>query len=221
MLKDNLSPDAIMELKPEHLADFCEKMLSAKELINEVERDHKLGGRKGLCQYLGIGESTLSGWLREDRIPQAAKEAYVLRRALCVLQGEIRNLRLQQSMRLKTEELTIFKNGEGYDLCIFRKDEDSALVPQIIAENIRDINNARMLSTSINSINMLERTKEHLEWAEDALRNSDEKDVVEVADEIDMLVNDINEQCSFATDYGKWKRDFCVVPLTDKELFEL
>jgi hypothetical protein len=65
---------------------LAEELLTVEDLKAEFE-----GGlrRKVFCEFLGIGESTLSTWLQSARIPRMAAISYVLLAAVRSSSGEI------------------------------------------------------------------------------------------------------------------------------------
>ena len=54
--------------KPDNqpLLDFLDKVVTPYA-------EKKIGSRKAFCDAFGIGESTLSGWSKEGRIPRSAR----------------------------------------------------------------------------------------------------------------------------------------------------
>lgn len=149
MLRDHLVIDAIYELTPHKAAEFCEGALDGERLVADVE-DFAPFGRKGLCEYLDIGESTLSGWLKQDRIPRMAKEAYVLLAVTMALKEEV------QRLRREADDLKILKNGDVYQICVFREDADGLPLGRVVADGIQDVQQARLMATSIKALRMLD-----------------------------------------------------------------
>ena len=57
---------------------FAERLMTDPALLRaELYGDGPLT-RKRFCELLGIGDSTLTGWLQTERIPQTAAVAYVM-----------------------------------------------------------------------------------------------------------------------------------------------
>ena len=103
MLKQDVKDflDQLLGLPLRDVGEWCDEVLDAEKLLEEIEEAGPFApSRKRLCQYLDIAESTLSGWLKEDRIPRLAKEAYVLLLVFEVMREEIRE-REQVSEELK------------------------------------------------------------------------------------------------------------------------
>ena len=88
MLKHDVKDflDQLLGLPLRDVGEWCDEVLNAEILLKEIEEAGPFApSRKRLCQYLDIAESTLSGWLKEDRIPRLAKEAYSWRLDLLLL----------------------------------------------------------------------------------------------------------------------------------------
>lgn len=151
MLEDELDLDTLLELTPRSAGSFCERELDAERLEEELDDDDGLFiSRKEFCEFLSIGESTLTGWLKNDRIPRAAKHAYVLLCALRVMQREVRELR--QGKR----DLKIVKYGEHYQICKFSEDADGDVMGNVVADNIPNISTARQLAASWRTSRLLQ-----------------------------------------------------------------
>src|SRR5687768_10648728 len=94
MLHDHYDLDAITRLKLDEVAGFCDRQVDAESLASSIENeDWPCFSRKSLCEYLGIAESTLSGWFKDHRIPRMAKNAYVLLLIQQQLAEQVRELR--------------------------------------------------------------------------------------------------------------------------------
>lgn len=80
------------------------KLINADSLRAEFENGLK---RKAFCDFLAIGESTLSTWLQSDRIPQSAALAYGL-------------LKASQTLSAKLDQyenaVEVVENGKAFDL---------------------------------------------------------------------------------------------------------
>lgn len=120
--------DAILKLGRKEIAPFCEALWNEEDLEHQLEVDWI--GRKPFCEFLDIGESTLSGWLKESRTPRYAKVAYGLALILS---------RLQRAIPKTAEESSgfkIIKSDDHYQLCQFRHNEHGVAVGTIVADSI-------------------------------------------------------------------------------------
>jgi transcriptional regulator with XRE-family HTH domain len=210
MLRQQLSIHEISKLEPPQFGEFCEAHLTAETLQRELEDAGPFarGGRKQFCEYLGIGESTLSGWLKEGRIPRPAKEAYVL--LLLVL--ELRE-RLEVTHRFD-EDLKIVKHGATYRICRFVEEEDGALSIKVIADGIDNAKDARLLASATPAMRILEKSKFSLEYTIEAL----EDDQPSSADDCSQLVEEIYNLSLYVDDFEGWKKKCRVIPFTDDEV---
>lgn len=121
-------------------ADFLDRELNADELLAYMsDRDAEFAGRKEFCELLGIGESTLSGWLKGDRIPKMAKLVVGLMKARRLDRDDISQM--EQSLSLSKIRERIILDGDQYMIVEFSKDN----IGRIIARNIPDKESAEKL----------------------------------------------------------------------------
>jgi hypothetical protein len=149
-LWSELNVDEVTELKPREVASYCEKVLDAPSLIRELESGPK-EARKQFCEFLGIGDSTLSGWLKAQRVPRMAKEAYVLLKTLLLLQDELKRIKEEQ-----LRNVVIVQESGKYQLVRFITDKTGALMGTIMARDIPDEGAARMLAGSSKAFDTLQ-----------------------------------------------------------------
>lgn len=199
MLKMDIILDELMDLKPSSVGDYCEALLDAERL-----RDELLGsgpfGRKSFCAYLGIGESTLTGWFQSGRIPRVAAEAYVLFLALEVMQEEIRRLEEE------AEDPKVIETNGKYAICEFRRGEDGAVLGQVVAENIPDLGKARAVATgtSVSFAKFLKECAEVIEQRRDSVIEGGGAPEAEAW--FQQLMNTAENHELLLTDYDAWKR---------------
>ena len=156
-LEDSLDLDTLLELNPQSVGNFCEAALDAEVLAEELDEFGPFASvRKRFCEFLGIGESTLTGWLKADRVPRAAKVAYALLAGLGILQSEIKRLRSE------ARELKIIKDGETHQLVRFETDDTGVAIGTIVARDIRDAKTARVLAGSVKAFTTLVETRFHI-----------------------------------------------------------
>ena len=153
--------DALLELKPDSVSEFADRIINAEVLLEELEHG-PFPLRKDFCEFLGIGESTLTGWLKADRIPRAAKVAYALVVGMGVLQNEISRLSSE------ARDLKILKDGEKYLVVRFPTGDTDVVAGKIVARDIADAMTARMFAASSRNFELLEEIYEsqHDTWEE-------------------------------------------------------
>lgn len=149
-----LDVPSLLDLKIREIGDFCDDALDASTLIEELEHHapFPLSSRKGFCEFLGVGESTLAGWLKEERMPRMAKEAYILTIAFEELRKEVKRLKQE------ADDIKIIKDGEKYTLVRFELSKGS-IIGQVVARDIPNAKTARVLAASIASFRLLQETK--------------------------------------------------------------
>ena len=153
-LEQSLDLDSLLELEAHSVGQFCDSALNADALYDELEEYGPFAPtRKRFCQFLDIGESTLTGWLKSGRVPRPAKVAYVMLVGLQILQGEIKRLRQD------AQELKIVNNGENYQLVRFDTDDTGVSIGRIVARDIADAKTARVLAGSLKAYRTLQETR--------------------------------------------------------------
>lgn len=150
-----LNLQEVMALQISEVGSYCERVLDLPTLMQDLIEFTQ--GRKRFCEYLGIGESTLSGWLKEQRVPRMAKEAYVLLKALLLLQDELTRLN-EQKLR---NDVVMVQEGDRFQLVRFKADNTGALMGTIIARDISDQDTARILAGSTKALDTLAEVRNY------------------------------------------------------------
>ena len=139
--------DRLLKLELDQIAEFCENGLNAEKLENNLQLlprslfAEPFYSRSALCQYLGIRESTLAGWLKEDRIPRMAKEAFILLKAFLILQDEVRGMRKERDEK----GLKLIKDGDHYHVIRLQQDDIGFVVGEVVAKEITSEKEALLL----------------------------------------------------------------------------
>lgn len=199
MLFDRNNLTVLLELGAVKVSDFCNDYLDSDKLAEHIEREEPFS-RKELCRYLGIGESTMTGWLKEDRIPLMAKEAFLLPLVHRVLRDEIVRLRKEK------DNARILKSGDHYQIVVFRPDEAGEAIGKVVADNIADLRTARIFVAGVQALDLLGKCDDlPLEYAIEHFRNVNDYD--EYSDYLECLEDlrtDIRMCVSYAADYERW-----------------
>lgn len=126
-------------------AEFAERLMAdAKLLKSELQGGGPLT-RKTLCEFLGIGESTLTGWLQADRMPQSAAVAYVLLLAASSLHDQVATLERTLS------DCKVIDLGDKYAVVRFDTDANGESTGRVIASGIADRSAAQTFAFSQSS----------------------------------------------------------------------
>ena len=93
---DRIPLEDVLGLDAKQLAEHCEWFPLA-DFVSDVEyyEPGGLASRRDICEFLDIGESTLSGWLKQERVPRMALLAMT---ALAVIE-RLDNIRMRQPRR--------------------------------------------------------------------------------------------------------------------------
>ncbi len=120
------------------------------------ERLHDAGiySQKDLAAFLGVAESTVSGWLKEDRIPQVALLACLLLRLQTLAKEEIE--RLERLVRRPR----IIREDDRFHLVAFDEKPGEWLYGRFIARDITDETTALLRARLDEIIEVLEFSEE-------------------------------------------------------------
>jgi transcriptional regulator with XRE-family HTH domain len=196
MLLDRNHLTEILELNASSTAEFCDGYFDATTLSEHIEREDPFS-RKELCKYLGIGESTLTGWLKEDRIPLMAKQAMILPLAHRVLKGEVTRLKKD------SENAQILKSGDHYQIVVFKPDESGEAIGKVIADNIVDLRTARIFVAGVQALNLLGKCDNlALEYTIDHFSDGEYPDHLE---NLESLQHDIRMCRAYAVNFDHWR----------------
>jgi len=187
---DNLRAPGKMTM--DRIPDYCDEAFDARTFEEEFPGRRS---RQRLCKFLGIAESTLSGWLKEDRIPLMAKEAYVLFRAVEALSQEIGRVKVE------AEDFKILESNGRYLVCELGPNEDGEVIGKIVADNIRNIQDARML-VSGKKISRLLRNS--MEVYYDRLDDTENDNYIW---ELEEQLKEIDRTLGYANNLEKWKQE--------------
>jgi transcriptional regulator with XRE-family HTH domain len=136
-------------------ANFLDEQMDATAVLRYLQEENSgFSGRKEFCEILGIGESTLSGWLKGDRIPKMAKLVIGLLKA-----RDLDREALEQEEK-RVEELKvrdrIVKDGDRYMIAEFASNDG---IGRVVARDIPDEASARKLNSRYQYIDLLHEVR--------------------------------------------------------------
>lgn len=123
-------------------AEFAQDLMADPKLLKSELQGGGPMSRKPFCEFMGIGESTLTGWLQSERMPQPAAVAYVLLLAAQQLQDQLTKLVKRQG------EPRIIALAGKYAVVRFEESDVGESVGRIIASDISDLAEARKIAFS-------------------------------------------------------------------------
>jgi hypothetical protein len=195
MLDIDLPLSSAIELNPQTAARICEDAFDLEDLVESLDAGDPFT-RKDLCEYLGIGESTLSGWIKEGRIPRMARNAIALLGIQQMLAAELR--------RLGADDLRVVRAGNHFQVCELLEDEEGELTGRVIADHIPTIEDARLLASGRRAMRLLRRVDD-AGLVEYALEMSANQAFLRGVKEVE---REITEHELFVTDHEKWRAEF-------------
>ncbi len=206
-LEQALDLDSLLELDTLSVGQFCDDALNADALYEELEEYGPFAPmRKLFCQFLDIGESTLTGWLKSGRVPRPARVAYVLLVGLQTLQAEIKKLRQD------AQELKIVDSGENFQLVRFDTDDTGVSIGRIVARDIADAKTARVLAGSLKAYRTLQETRYVIQVMLERTDNT------RFIDELKDLDNRIVGDTLSAFDPDKWRELFGPIKVPELDI---
>lgn len=144
--------------------EYFDGLIDADELLSHLEQNSPFN-RREFCEFIGIGESTLSGWLKDKRIPRVAKVAFGLLMAYEKQRVEMARLQADQLLPL------VVDTGNGYQICKVERNEYGDLVGMVIADNIKTFNDAYRFASAERSFTLLRLTDDAIHYALDMTEN--------------------------------------------------
>lgn len=135
MLSNNTNP---MDINPREAGDIFGNA-KMDDFDNTLRDFFKITGRAGFCDFLGIRESTLSGWLKEGNLPYYAKVAFGLAVAFESLKQE------HQSLLNEQKEPVIVNLGDQWSLMEICKDDNGVSIGRVLASGITSEDDAKRL----------------------------------------------------------------------------
>lgn len=131
-------------------AESMEKRINGAEMLALIEQEKgPFKDRKEFCEAFGIGESTLSGWLKGDRIPKLAKLCIGLLHVSEVFTENYAHA--QKRLKAIKNADRIVRDGQKYMIVSFKSHdkhrlaEEVAEVGTVSAREIPDEETARRL----------------------------------------------------------------------------
>ena len=161
----------ILRTSPSEISDFCGQVLDSDRLDHQIEQGSFFpsAGRRALYQYLGIGESTLSGWMKDRRMPKMDREAYVLLGILASLKDHIKDLKARiANLEGSAGDLRILEVSGAYQFCAFERREGGAVIGRIVADGIKSSGDARLLASSAQVRRLLEQAIDRVNHGSDS-----------------------------------------------------
>ena len=199
MLTEKFNAYSVPDLTPRSTPAFCDQYMDVESLAAGLDERFPYS-RKEVCELLGIGESTLSGWLKDGRIPQMAKIALVLLHATRELRREVHGL--AEKIRLARNELKVIRTNGHFQVCEFLTDEEGDVVGRIVADNITSLEDARLLASARRAVELIEGSLDAFQYVEEVCSNPD------YVDKMRSLRFASRRHIAFVTDYESWREQY-------------
>lgn len=196
---DRAAMNASLTLQPQQRAEWCVSLIDAADDLAEAIEADWAQGRRGYCEFLGVGESTLSGWLKEHRVPRYAKLAWGLERLTVALSEELIRVRREAG-----DPQIVRVSDTRYQLCRFAADADGVMIGQVIADHIPSFQDAAQMASARSALRQLKRAKEVIA---DMLERTEDPSYVAQLEAQDLEIVDLMLFALKHEKWRKWKRD--------------
>jgi hypothetical protein len=110
--------------------------------------------QKRFSEFVGVGESTIAGWMKSGKFPDYAKRA-VISAYFAKKHWTQLNIEKKESERPK-----VIKNGDQYMIARFKKDEAGVSIGEVIARELPSEKTALIFSSSLRAWELLESARE-------------------------------------------------------------
>ena len=140
---------------PREIAAISEEALDDETMALLV--DDYFVRQKGFAEFLGVGESTVAGWVKNKQFPDYAKRATLA--AYCA--GK--HFDAAQDAQQDGKRHKVVKDGELYLIVEFDTDEAGVSLGRIIARDLPDVKTALVLSSSHRAWELLDRAEDSID----------------------------------------------------------
>lgn len=152
----SLTPDSIETNELADLIKHCVGGVELSDLLSQTDGPNGVfGSRKAFCETLGIGESTIAGWVKDNRLPAMAKAVVGLVHLAEMMKEATDELSLE--VRRASSSERIVRDGEHF--MIVSIDAESG-IGRISARDIPDQATAERLISHIELEDWLKHSHE-------------------------------------------------------------
>lgn len=112
--------------------EFCERMteqIGPQTVRAAFQKRYGRGWQHQLAQNLGIADSTLSGWMKSNKIPDWARPGI----GLLLLRHELS----------RPADWRVIERGDSYEICSFEEDAG-----RIVARKIKQVDDAMLIAAA-------------------------------------------------------------------------
>jgi len=132
---------------PSQIAEIADEALIG-DATAEFVHDFFIS-QKGFSQFLGVGESTITGWMKSKSFPDYAKRAAVAAYYVRKYFNELREAKRD------TERPKVVKDGDRYLIVRFETDEVGVSIGKVLARDIPSEKSALVLASSVRAWQLL------------------------------------------------------------------
>ncbi len=150
---------------PDQIAELASYALGGETMVNFIHGFFLF--QKNFSNFIGVGESTVAGWVKNGAFP-----AYAKRAALAAYFARKHWQDLKETRR-DAERPKIIKDGDSYLIVQFRKDAVGVEIGKILARDIPTEKAALIFASGVRAWELLRETEYVIEQE---IENRDEED---------------------------------------------
>jgi len=139
----------------QEIAEIADAILGGQEMVRFVEDEFFL--QKRFAEFLGVGESTVAGWMKSGSFPNYAKRAAVA--AYYVRQHFFK----LDDAKHDAARSKVVKDGEGYSIVQFEIDKAGVAIGEVLARGIPTKQAALKFASSDRAWDLLSDAELHIE----------------------------------------------------------
>lgn len=134
------------------IAKIADEALGGQAMIQFVREGFP--SQKAFGEFLGVGESTVAGWMKSGTFPDYAKRA-----TLAAYYANKYFLQLKDAKR-DVPRPKVVKDGDSYSIVRFKVDEAGVTIGEVLARDIPTEKSALVFASGIRAWELLEEAEE-------------------------------------------------------------
>lgn len=158
------------------IAEIADEALGEKDMVQFV-RD-AFPSQKAFGEFLGVGESTVAGWMKSGSFPDYAKRA--------TLAAYYSNKYFRQLKEAKRDAARpkVVKDGDRYSIVRFKVDEAGVTIGEVLARDIPTKKAALVFAGGLRAWELLGETEHLIDHELESMDPEDSAWIQELKDEI-------------------------------------
>lgn len=158
------------------IARIADETLGGQEMIQFVREGFL--SQKAFGEFLGVGESTVAGWMKSGSFPDYAK------RATLAAYYSSKYFRQIKDAKRDANRPKVVKDGDRYSIVQFKVDEAGVTIGEVLARDIPTKKEALVFAGGIRAWELLDATLKLIDHELESMDPEDSAWIKELKDEI-------------------------------------